>query len=194
MGTYQKRTKKMPQDCSEEDHEEKEQDLDIKPVACFGVLTDVQYADVDDDDQDSEAEEKNIDGDITQISETTTKKKKKQKKYYRNSLNLVREAVRNWRQYEKQLQKIEEKDDDSTRLKFIIQLGDLVDRKARERAHEAQTKCIEELNKMFDDEKKKEEEKEEKNEHPKLFHIWGNHDMENFKRKDLLDSDVNTAK
>ena len=64
---------------------EEKQDLSILPVAIFGVITDIQYANVDDG--------ISYDG--------------KRVRYYRNSLNLVHEAVNNWQaielKYEKKL-------------------------------------------------------------------------------------------
>lgn len=71
----------------------------IKPLVTFGILTDVQYADVDDG----------------------MSYDKKRHRYYRNSLNLVKEAVRNWKQHEL---------DNSTKFKFLIQLGDIIDLQA----------------------------------------------------------------
>ena len=68
----------------------------IKPLVTFGLLTDVQYADIDDG----------------------MSYDKKRHRYYRNSLNLVKEAVRTWKQQEI---------DNSIKLKFLIQLGDIID-------------------------------------------------------------------
>jgi manganese-dependent ADP-ribose/CDP-alcohol diphosphatase len=138
---------------------EEHQDLSIKPLATFGVLTDIQYADVEDG--------KSFDG--------------KRNRYYRNSLNLVKEAVANWKNYEKLNQ---------TKLKCIIQLGDLIDGKAKaiNDSIPSMQRVMQELNKLF------EGETNDSIDRPKLLHIWGNHEMYNFKRTELVDLELNTSK
>lgn len=138
---------------------EEHQDLSIKPLVSFGVLTDIQYADVEDG--------KSYDG--------------KRNRYYRNSLNLVKEAVSNWKSYEISNQ---------TKLKFIIQLGDFVDAKAKaiNDSIPSMHRIIRELNNLF------EGEPNDTINRPKLLHIWGNHEMYNFKRVDLVNLELNTSK
>ncbi len=138
---------------------EEHQDLSIKPIVTFGVLTDIQYADVEDG--------KSYDG--------------KRNRYYRNSLNLVKEAVSNWKNYEQLNQ---------TKLKFIIQLGDLVDGKAKaiDDSIPSVSRVTKELNDMFVGQPN------DSNDRPKLLHIWGNHEMYNFKRADLVNLELNTSK
>lgn len=129
------------------------------PLATFGMITDIQYADVEDG----------------------TSFDKKQR-YYRNSLNLVREAVKNWRAYSQK---------HGLEIKFIIQLGDLIDGKckAKSDSERAMNLLIEELSKLFEDKDDK------KNaDVPRLLHIWGNHEFYNFKRQYLLNSPLNTAR
>jgi len=96
----------------------------------IGLLTDIQYADVDDG--------KSYD--------------QKRHRYYRNSLNLVKEAITNWKtNYD---------------IKFLIQLGDLIDGKAKpiNESMKSLETVISEMKNLFTDESKQE-----------ILHIWGNH-------------------
>ena len=138
---------------------EEMQDLSIKPKLVFGLLTDVQYADVDDGLSHDEL----------------------RKRYYRNSLNLVKEAITNWKRFEK---------DNNCDIKFIIQLGDLVDGKSKpfDDSINCMQKCLNELNKLFED-------KEISTDiSTKVLHLWGNHEFYCFKRKEIVDLPLNTAR
>ncbi|RNA22070.1 manganese-dependent ADP-ribose CDP-alcohol diphosphatase [Brachionus plicatilis] len=147
-----------------EDSEEK-QDLSILPIALFGIITDIQYANVDDG--------QSYD--------------KKRVRYYRNSLNLVREAVNNWKEIEKKFSKD---------FKFVIQLGDLIDAKslAINDSNSAIERVTIELNKLFSGNKEIHLPIFDEKNFPKILNLWGNHEMYNFKRQDLLKMDLNSAK
>lgn len=150
---------------TESDDIEEKQDLSILPITIFGVLTDIQYANVDDG--------KSYDG--------------KRVRYYRNSLNLVSEAVSNWKQIESKFKK---------NIKFILQLGDLVDAKSLDinDSHSAMERVIKELNKLFSGDKECHSPIYDENNLPKILNIWGNHEMYNFKRRDLLNMNLNSSK
>lgn len=122
------------------------------PVVRFGLITDIQYADIEDG----------------------YSYDKKKKRFYRNSLNLVREAVKNWNERK------------SPPIKFILQLGDIIDGKCKSinESIPAMNKIIDELNVMFQNETTQ----------PRVLHIWGNHEMYNFLRSDLLNLTLNTAR
>jgi manganese-dependent ADP-ribose/CDP-alcohol diphosphatase len=137
--------------------DEERQDLSILPKAAFGVITDVQYANVDD----------GTNYDKTKI------------RYHRNSLNLVRDAVKSWKKYET---------DTSTKLKCVIQLGDLVDGKSRalNDSEPAMYKALDEFKEIATS--------DESNDNAKLLHIWGNHEFYNFKRNKLVEYSLNTAR
>jgi manganese-dependent ADP-ribose/CDP-alcohol diphosphatase len=135
-----------------------------KPVTTFGLLTDIQYADVEDG-----------------MSYDKTRHR-----YYRNSLNLVSEAVKNWKQHEI---------DNEVKLQFLLQLGDIVDLQAfaKNESEISLDKVMSELNKLFpvpvdQDGGAKEPEQ-------KILHLWGNHEMYNWRRKgSLAGSVLNTAR
>jgi manganese-dependent ADP-ribose/CDP-alcohol diphosphatase len=126
---------------------------DLKAV--FGLITDIQYADC-------------VDGQSWD---------KKRTRYYRNSLNLVTNAVNYWKDYEIK---------NDLNLNFIIQLGDLIDTKAKQTelgSLNSMLKVIEKLNELRNSNEKSID----------LLHIWGNHEFYNFKRSDLLKLPLNTA-
>ena len=67
---------------------------DVKePLVTFGILADVQYANVDD---------------LEQYGRI---------RYYRNSLNLLRSAISDWKSFKRT----------TNEIKFVLDLGDLVD-------------------------------------------------------------------
>lgn len=137
---------------------EEMQDLSIKPNVVFGLLTDVQYADVEDG----------------------FSYDKLRKRYYRNSLNLVKEAITNWKRF---------KTENNCDIKFIIQLGDLVDGKSKlsNDSINCMDKCLNELNRLFEDTSSSSND-------PKVLNIWGNHEFYCFKRKEIVDLPLNTAR
>ncbi|CAF0890193.1 unnamed protein product [Brachionus calyciflorus] len=142
---------------------EERQDLSVLPIAIFGIITDIQYADVEDG--------VSYDG--------------KRVRYYRNSLNLAREAVDNWKKIESTF---------NTNLRFILQLGDIIDAKSMgiNDSDEAVKRVTKELNRLFNVDTH-EPVLDEKN-LPKLLNLWGNHEMYNFKRSELKNSILNTSK
>ena len=80
-----------------------------------------------------------------------------QKRYYRNSLSVVGAASQRWR---------EEK------VKFVAQLGDIVDSKAK-RNNSSSTDCQKVLEQL------------QQSSAEYLVNIIGNHELYNFKRRDL---------
>lgn len=122
-----------------------------KPLFSFGIITDIQYADHDN--------ATNYVGDKI--------------RYYRNSINLVKEAVNHW---QTQL--------NETNLKFIIQLGDIIDAKAAKTNRDDSLKYV--LNELKSDFATKINDF-------KLLHIWGNHEMYCFKRNEILSTELNSA-
>lgn len=117
--------------------------------AVFGVITDIQYADCDD-------------GESWDKSRT---------RFYRNSLNLVDNAIGYFKDFENK-HKI---------LSFVIHLGDLIDAKAKR----TELNSIESMNRVLN--------KLDQLEMP-VLHIWGNHEMYNFLRSELISLPLNTAK
>jgi len=145
-------------DNSEEDleQEKEERQESRQPNVTFCLLTDIQYANVDDG----------------------TSYDKSRARYYRNSLNLVVEAVKNWKQ--------------TPNIKFLIQLGDLIDGKCKNinDSTPAMHKVLNELNKLFEN-----VQTPNINQNiPNMLHIWGNHEFYNFKRDELVLTELNTAK
>jgi len=118
------------------------------PIASFGVITDVQYADVDDG--------------CANYDPT-------KERYYRTSLKLVAEAVADWQEHKK-----------ANNLKFILQLGDVIDVKASKANHrdEALKRVLDEF---------------EKADVP-LYSCWGNHEMYNYMRNALVNTPLNSAR
>ena len=126
--------------------------LNSKPIVSFGLITDIQYAEHDN--------AFNYLGD--------------KMRYYRNSINLVKEAVKHWR----------EKIDENKNFKFILQLGDIIDGKASADRENALKSVLNELNSDF------------RTQIPdfRVYHIWGNHEFYNFKRSEIVNTELNSAK
>ena len=133
------------------------------PLVTFALLTDVQYADVD-----------------------NAPSFDKRMRYYRNSLNLVREAVGNWRKCSKTT---------GHPFKFILQLGDLIDGKCTKinDSTRSMNLLLDELNELFKDETSSAT-NDFTTPSTRVFNIWGNHEFYNFKRDELLKSPLNTAR
>lgn len=132
------------------------------PIAKFAILTDVQYADVDD-----------------------AMSFDKKMRYYRNSVNLVREAVETWRK--------ESSNDDDLSFKFLIQLGDLIDGKCVPMGDStrAMNLIIDELKALYRD---CEPPADDSSVDRRVLHVWGNHEFYNFTRKQLVNTPLNTAR
>eukprot|EP00794_Sanderia_malayensis_P015071 gene15071-16626_t len=114
------------------------------PLFKFGIITDVQYGDIED--------RLNYDGTVM--------------RYYRDSANLLKQAIKTWA------------DDGKDIPDFILQLGDLiegcrVDFKDRERNLEHVLDCCDELKCYF-------------------CHLWGNHELNLFSREELAKSRLNS--
>jgi manganese-dependent ADP-ribose/CDP-alcohol diphosphatase len=141
---------------NEEDEERLDSSVQL-PKAAFGLITDIQYANVDDG----------------------TNYDKTKVRYYRNGLNLLKDAVQTWQKYERETH---------TRLKCILQLGDLIDGKCRHinDSEPAMHKTLAEFSDIASS--------DEADGKIKLLHIWGNHEFYNFKRRDLINYPLNTAK
>lgn len=124
---------------------------ELKVLSSIGILADIQYADCDD-------------GHCHH---------KKNVRYYRNSLNLIKNAIQNFKNHETKTK---------ASFKCLVQLGDLIDGKCKQNnsSQTAVQKCLDELNKI--------------SEKTKLLHIWGNHEFYNFLRKDLVNTQLNTAR
>ncbi|CAH2292013.1 manganese-dependent ADP-ribose CDP-alcohol diphosphatase isoform X1 [Pelobates cultripes] len=136
MATHKRAETLMDSVC--EDMEEKPE-----PYFSFGIIADIQYADID----------------------NGYNFMKTRMRYYRNSLTLLKEAVQEW-------------DSESTKPKFILQLGDIIDGfNVPQKTSDTSLAII--LAEM------------EKLKIP-FHHIWGNHEFYNFKRKYLMESKLNS--
>jgi manganese-dependent ADP-ribose/CDP-alcohol diphosphatase len=130
---------------------DKDFSIPVKPIVSFGLITDIQYADHDNA--------------LNYLADKT--------RYYRNSINLVKEAVHHWHD------NISENN-----FKFIIQLGDIIDGKSSKDRENALSLVLNELNSDF------------KMLIPdfKLYHIWGNHEFYNYKRNEIIHTELNSAR
>jgi len=99
----------------------------------FGLITDLQYADVDDR------------WDFMKIAE----------RHYRNSLNLLKNAVAEWKK--------------EAEIKFIVQLGDLID--GLNHKNNYSDEALKLVLDQFQD--------------YKVYHLVGNHELYNYNRNDL---------
>ena len=117
------------------------------PLEVFGLLTDIQYADITD---------------VTNRHGIS--------RHYRNSLNQIEKAITSWKGYEKST---------GTSLKFILQLGDLIDRKCVNNSYNSMCLVLGTLNLNYQ---------------KKILHVWGNHELYNFKQNELANTPLNTAR
>ncbi|CAM4705782.1 unnamed protein product [Leuciscus chuanchicus] len=108
----------------------------------FGIIADVQFADIDDG-----------------MNYLRTSRR-----FYRNSVALLRDAVRHW---------------EETRVSCVIQLGDAIDgyNKSRDASERALDTVMAEFEKSSVD----------------VHHVWGNHEFYNFSRETLMASPLNSA-
>jgi manganese-dependent ADP-ribose/CDP-alcohol diphosphatase len=132
-------------DSNELNNDGDQNDYSNTPIVSFGILSDVQYADTDDD----------------------FNYAKDRLRYYRNSRNLVREAVNYWSLLP-----------NDVNFQFILQLGDLIDGKCKK-----ESKQNEALNQILSEFKDF-----------KVYHCWGNHEFYNFNRAEIVHTPLNTAK
>lgn len=118
-----------------------------KPLITFGIVSDIQYADFDNG---------------TDFSKTS-------ERYFRNSLNLVKKAIEDWKC-------------SHCPLSFVIQLGDLIDgRNKRMGSKEESKKALDTVLGIF------------QNLQVPVYHVLGNHELYNFNRSFYLHSPVNSA-
>ncbi len=93
-------------------------------------------------------------------------------RYYRNSLILTKNAVNYWKS-------LEEKN--GIKLKCILQLGDIIDGKAKSKgSDDALNRVLEIFENYFKDQI--------------ILHVWGNHEFYNYDRIILANTWLNTAK
>ena len=116
------------------------------PILTFGIIADVQYADVDDG---------------TDFSQT-------RQRFYRNSLNLLKNAVNEWKS-------------NADSVSFILQLGDLIDGKNKQgglmTSKRALSTALHPFNSL----------------HVPIYHIIGNHELYNFTRAFYMTSALNSS-
>ena len=110
----------------------------------FGIVTDVQYADSEDG---------------TDFSGTRIR-------YYRNSLNLLKNAINDWKQQ-------------TDRVAFVLQLGDLIDGKNNKGGEESSHRALTSALNPFQSLKS-----------TPTYHTIGNHDLYNFQRSFFLESSI----
>lgn len=121
-------------------------DLEQQPLLTFGVISDTQYANFNDG---------------MDYSKTRTR-------YYRNSLNLIKNAINDWKC-------------SHVPLSFVIQLGDLIDG-CNKRGGEAESKkAIDTVLHAF------------KSLKIPVYHLLGNHEYYNMERSYYLTSPLNSA-
>ncbi|KAF7705053.1 manganese-dependent ADP-ribose/CDP-alcohol diphosphatase [Silurus meridionalis] len=113
------------------------------PAFTFGLIADIQYADKKDG---------------SNFSGT-------RKRYYRNSLHLLRNAIRHWNEEE-------------VKPSFILQLGDIIDgfNSKHGASEEALQKVMDEFRSFP----------------APVHHVWGNHEFYNFTRSALFSSALNS--
>ena len=119
-----------------------------KPIVSFGLLTDVQFAD----------------------TENVLNYNKDRVRFFRNSINLVKEAVRHWSEIDN--------------FRLIIQLGDLIDVRGVNDRDKLLNVLLDELKHDF----------KSKIPNFQLYHVWGNHEFYNFKRNEIVNTELNSAK
>lgn len=113
------------------------------PAFTFGLIADIQYADLEDG--------CNFHG--------------TRKRYYRNSLHLLRNAIRYWNEEE-------------VKPSFILQLGDIID--GFNSKHGASDKALQTVIDEF------------RSCSAQVHHVWGNHEFYNFTRSALFSSALNS--
>lgn len=114
------------------------------PLFTFGIIADVQYADIDDG----------------------YNFERTRRRYYRNSLQLLTNALDSWSKA-------------SVKPGFILQLGDLIDGLNKPRG--ASDRALDTVLKAFGSSP------------AGVHHVWGNHEFYNFSRSRLLQSKLNST-
>ena len=111
------------------------------PLISFGIIADVQYADLDN---------------IFRYGRM---------RYHRNSINLLKNAVDDWKTRKNE-----------HAIKFVLQLGDLVEGFVNSNLKTAQNdlnKCLNMLESLYPDHDFKSEYNFSNSKLPKIFHVWG---------------------
>lgn len=121
-----------------------ENTCETAPLFTYGVIADIQYADTDDG-----------------FNYARTRKR-----YYRNSLQLLRNAREKW-------------SSSAVQPEFILQLGDIID--GFNMQHEASERALDAVLREFSSSP------------VEVHHVWGNHEFYNFSRKELLASRLNST-
>lgn len=119
---------------------------DQQPLLSFGIVSDVQYADANDG---------------TDYSKTRTR-------YYRNSLNLLKNAINDWKC-------------SKNNISFVLQLGDVIDGLNKRGSEMESKRAIDTILHTF------------KTLHVPIYHLLGNHEFYNFNRSFYLSSPLNSA-
>ncbi|XP_029978385.1 manganese-dependent ADP-ribose/CDP-alcohol diphosphatase-like [Sphaeramia orbicularis] len=112
------------------------------PLFTFGLIADIQYADIDDG-----------------FNYARTRRR-----YYRNSLQLLRNARESW-------------SESAVKPEFILQLGDIID--GFNKPHNASDRALDTVLREFSSIP------------VEVHHVWGNHEFYNFSRSQLLGSKLN---
>jgi manganese-dependent ADP-ribose/CDP-alcohol diphosphatase len=112
-----------------------------EPLVTFGILADVQYANVDD---------------LEQYGRI---------RYYRNSLNLLRSAISDWKSLKRT----------SNEIKFVLDLGDLVDAVKSKAYFDELNLILNEIDTLFDT-----------NTLNNVLHVWGNHEVYGCTRRTIV--------
>ena len=115
-----------------------------KPHITFGIVADVQYADIEDG---------------TDFSKTRVR-------YYRNSLNLLKNAINEWKR-------------PSDPVAFVLQLGDLIDGKNNQGGEEMSRRALTTALHPF-----------QSLQNTPTYHSIGNHDLYNLPRSFFMESSV----
>ncbi|XP_040922610.1 manganese-dependent ADP-ribose/CDP-alcohol diphosphatase [Toxotes jaculatrix] len=115
-----------------------------EPLFTFGVIADIQYADIDDGYNYSRS----------------------RRRYYRNSLQLLRNAQESW-------------SESAVKPEFILQLGDIID--GFNKGRNASDRALDTVLREFSSSP------------VEVHHVWGNHEFYNFSRSALLSSKLNST-
>jgi hypothetical protein len=115
--------------------------IDENPLVTFGIFADVQYANVDD---------------LEQYGRI---------RYYRNSLNLLKSAIKDWKQLKHT----------PNEIKFVLDLGDLVDAiKSKTYINDLEF-ILNEIDDLFDVDRL-----------DNVLHVWGNHEVYGCTRRGIV--------
>jgi manganese-dependent ADP-ribose/CDP-alcohol diphosphatase len=135
-----------------------------KPETVLALIADVQFADIDN---------MRVYGRM---------------RYYKNTLNLLRSAINDLKEYEMINQ---------VKVKHLLQVGDLIDGakvKDPKVAISNMYKVLDELEKLFPKHDFESEYQFESETIPKLLHVYGNHEIHILGRKQIYNSPLNTAR